>query len=163
MSYRWHAVLRDTWATRALSVLVCWSLGMPAALALPRTSGDTLRAVSTRGGDAEGLLRTDLGRQPSPGEPAEAPQETAPPTGTQVTAKDQGRGPVVDLLAQRITDVAGAQTGQVHIDAAIAAGATGVLIGHSETRPGSPTPINDPPTVIKRQMRAAVERQGIRT
>src|SRR3989338_4374799 len=71
MSYRWHAVLRDTWATRALSVLVCWSLGMPAALALPRTSGDTLRAVSTRGGDGEELLRSDLGPGAPPREPAE--------------------------------------------------------------------------------------------
>ncbi len=71
--------------------------------------------------------------------------------------------PHVTLLAQRVTAVQGAHTGEVSIDAAIAAGATGIIAGHSETRDGTPTSIVDTDQEINAQLRAAAERPEIRT
>jgi len=68
-----------------------------------------------------------------------------------------------ELLAQRITPVAGAKTGQVDIGAVVKSGATGVIIGHSETRPGSPTSINDGLDEIRDQLEAAVRNTQINT
>ncbi|MBI3601434.1 MAG: triose-phosphate isomerase [Candidatus Omnitrophica bacterium] len=62
-------------------------------------------------------------------------------------------GEKVGIIAQRITTVRGAQTGEVYIDDAIEEGANGVLAGHSEARKNFRDDIED--AIINSQIRAA--------
>ena len=66
----------------------------------------------------------------------------------------------VDLLAQRITHIKGARTGEVHLDDAISEGATGIIAGHSETRANFAGEDNQQ---INEQIKAAVNNPKVTT
>ena len=137
------------WWGRVLHVIVAAAMALPVGIvpawASPRVG--EFRPKATRGSAAEVDLARDLGGVTSP--LASSPVES--------------RAPAITLLAQRVTAVSGARTGEVSIDAAIAAGATGIIAGHSETRPGSPTPLRDSNEEINAQIRAAAARPEVHT
>ncbi|MBU1999080.1 MAG: triose-phosphate isomerase, partial [Candidatus Omnitrophica bacterium] len=62
----------------------------------------------------------------------------------------------VDILAQRITTLRGAYTGEVHIEDAIAAGVNGIIAGHSEARANF---IRETDETINTQLLAALKHQ----
>ncbi len=136
----------------AVAAALVVPMGAPSVFAVARLETNEMRPRATsESGSVRQELERELGAPPS----AQAAEQ-----GAVVTA--QGRVPTIDILAQRVTHLAGAQTGQVYTGAAIKAGATGLIAGHSETRPGSPTPIRDTDKDVNAQITSGIE-QGVQT